>query len=89
MSSLATFGRALNQMGQPSLEALKLQGTGDEELRQQLKGMNLLYDRGENKFEYLINRLELLSNAPHKNYSKLHCSAALALSHIEYLLFQE
>ena len=26
-----------------------------------------------------------LSNAPHKNYSKLHCSAALTLSHIEYL----
>ena len=26
-----------------------------------------------------------LSDAPHKNYSKLHCSAALALSHIEYL----
>ena len=26
-----------------------------------------------------------LSNAPHKNYSNLHCSAALALSHIERL----
>ena len=24
-----------------------------------------------------------LSDAPHKNYSNLHCSAALALSHIE------
>ena len=26
-----------------------------------------------------------LSNAPHKNYSKLHCSAALTLSGIEYI----
>ena len=26
-----------------------------------------------------------LSDASHKNYCKLHCSAALALSHIEYL----
>ena len=42
-------------MGQLSLEALKLQGPGDEELRQQLKGKNLLYDRGGNKFEYLID----------------------------------
>ena len=30
-----------------------------------------------------------LSDAPHKNYRKLHCFAALALSHIEYLWFQE
>ena len=26
-----------------------------------------------------------LSGAPNKNYRKLHCSAALTLSHIEYL----
>ena len=26
-----------------------------------------------------------LSDAPHKNYPKLQCSAALALCHIEYL----
>ena len=31
----------------------------------------------------------LLSNAPHKNYSKLHCSVALALFHTEYLWFQD
>ena len=29
-----------------------------------------------------------LSDAPHKNYRKLHCSAAMALSPIEYLWFQ-
>ena len=29
--------------------------------------------------------LVLLSDAPHKNYRKLHCSAALALSHVGYL----
>ena len=27
----------------------------------------------------------MLSDAPHKNYRKLHCSVALALSHTEYL----
>ena len=30
----------------------------------------------------LLSLAKLLSNAPHKNHSKLHCSAALALSHI-------
>ena len=27
----------------------------------------------------------ILSDAPHKNYRKLHCYVAMALSHIEYL----
>ena len=35
--------------------------------------------------ETLSGKKHTLSNAPHKNYRKLHYSAALALSYIEYL----
>ena len=49
--------------------------------------MNPAFNQDKPEFGILVlnnNKLQL-SDAPHKNYCKLRCSAALTLSHIEYL----
>ena len=60
-----------------------------ELIKMEIRSLTIPYSKNKARqnrtAEFNILKRLILSNASHKNDSKLHCSAAMALSHIEYL----